>query len=315
MATIRVALAQINTTVGDLEGNRSASADAIEQAKGLGAHIVALPELTITGYPPEDLVLWPSFVERNEQQLHELAETVHGIVAVVGFVHAGSDGHLYNAAATISDGRIVDIYHKIHLPNYGVFDERRYFAPGSGCPVFQIAGVRVGTSICEDVWDLVGPSEVQSSAGGAEVLINLNGSPFEVAKLDTRIKLVSDLAERNRAYVVYVNQVGGQDELVFDGASMVTGPTGELIALGPSFEESVFAVDLDTEVVAKARSNEPLPEPKPGQLAVFGPVRELAIERELFSGSCPTSAQANPAREHLQGTCYRHSGLHSQDWL
>lgn len=278
MAILRVALAQINTTVGDLEGNRVAAATAIEQGKDLGAHLVALPELTITGYPPEDLVLWPSFVERNERQLHELAGSTHGIVAIVGFVHAGADGRLFNAAATIAQGRVVDIYHKIHLPNYGVFDERRYFTPGSGCPVLTVAGVRVGISVCEDIWEPVGPSELQTTTGRAEILVNLNGSPFELGKLDTRIELVSGLAKRNRAFAVYVNQVGGQDELVFDGASLVAGPEGELVALGPSFEETVFAVDLDTDVVAKARSGGALPVPAAAHLTQFGPIRELAVD-------------------------------------
>ncbi|MDA1296422.1 MAG: NAD+ synthase [Chloroflexi bacterium] len=278
MAIFRVALAQINTTVGDLEGNRAAAAAAINQARDLGAHLVVLPELTITGYPPEDLVLWPSFVERNERQLYELAGSTRGIVAVVGFVHAGANGRLYNAAATIAEGRVIDIYHKIHLPNYGVFDERRYFTPGSGCPVLTVAGVRVGINVCQDIWEPAGPGEVQSSEGGAEILVSLNGSPYEMGKLETRIALVSEYARRNRAYAVYVNQVGGQDELVFDGASMVAGPAGELIALGPSFEETVFAIDLDTGFVARARSSGAPPVPAPAQLAQLGPIRELAVD-------------------------------------
>jgi NAD+ synthase (glutamine-hydrolysing) len=278
MAVLRIALAQINTTVGDLEGNRAAAATAIEQAKDLGAHLVAFPELTITGYPPEDLVLWPSFVERNERHLNELAGSTHGIVAIVGFVHAGAEGRLYNAAATIADGRVVDIYHKVHLPNYGVFDERRYFTPGSGCPVLTVADARVGINICEDIWEPVGPSEMQSTAGHAEILVNLNGSPYELGKLETRIELVSALARRNQAFTVYVNQVGGQDELVFDGASMVAGPDGELIALGPSFEETVFAVDLDTDYVLKARPHGAQQEMAPDSLAQFGPIRELTVD-------------------------------------
>ena len=277
MATIRLALAQINTTVGDVAGNRAAAAAAIEQARDLGAHLVALPELTITGYPPEDLVLWPSFVERNERELRDLAGTTHGIVAVVGFVHAGTDGRLYNAAATIADGEVVDIYHKIHLPNYGVFDEQRYFTAGSGCPVLTVARTRVGINICEDIWEPLGPSEVQGIVGRAEVLVNLNASPYELGKLDTRIELVSRMARRNQAFAVYVNQVGGQDELVFDGASIVTGPKGELIALAPSFQETVFAVDLDTEVVGLARSAANRPDASKDLLAQFGPIRELTM--------------------------------------
>jgi NAD+ synthase (glutamine-hydrolysing) len=276
MAKIRVALAQINTTVGDLNGNRDAAAAAIEKAKELGAHIVGLPELTITGYPPEDLVRWPSFVQRNEQRLHELAETVHGIIAVVGFVRAGTEGRIYNSAATIADGRIVDMYDKIHLPNYGVFDERRYFTQGGGCPVITVNGVRVGINICEDIWEPVGPSELQCSDGRAEVLMNLNGSPYELGKLERRTRIVSDLAKRNSAYVVYVNQVGGQDELVFDGSSMVVAPDGNVVAMGPAFEESVFAVDLDTEMVTKERSTGGFARVA-GKFARFGPLREPSV--------------------------------------
>lgn len=278
MARIRIALAQINTTVGDIEGNRVTAERAIEQAKDLGAHMVALPELTITGYPPEDLVLWPSFVERNECQLRELAKSIKGIVTVVGFVHPGENGQLFNAAATIANGQVLDIYHKIHLPNYGVFDERRYFTPGFGCPVITIAGARIGVNVCEDIWQTPGPSEVQAALGGAEILVNLNGSPYEVGKIDTRIKLVTALAKRNKAFAVYVNQVGGQDELVFDGASLVAGPSGELLAQGPSCKETVFAVDLDTDEVAKARASSTSMPPVSDQIKQFGPIRELPLE-------------------------------------
>jgi NAD+ synthase (glutamine-hydrolysing) len=276
MAKIRVALAQINTTVGDLNGNRDAAIAAIQRAKELGAHIVGLPELTITGYPPEDLVRWPSFVQRNEQRLHELAKAVHGIIAVVGFVRAGSEGRIYNSAATIVDGRVVDMYDKIHLPNYGVFDERRYFTQGTGCPVITVNGVRVGINICEDIWEPVGPSELQCSDGRAEVLVNLNGSPYELGKLERRTRIVTDLAKRNSAYVVYVNQVGGQDELVFDGSSMVAGPDANVVAMGPAFEESVFAVDIDTAAVTKARSAVSS-QGDAGKFASFGPIREPSV--------------------------------------
>lgn len=288
MAKIRVALAQINTTVGDLNGNRDAAIAAIESAKSLGAHIVGLPELTITGYPPEDLVRWPSFVQRNEQRIHELAGTVHGIIAAVGFVRSDAHGKIYNSAAIIADGRIVDTYDKIHLPNYGVFDERRYFTPGTGCPVITVNGVRVGINICEDIWEPIGPSELQCSDGRAEVLVNLNGSPYELGKLARRTRIVTDLAKRNSAYVVYVNQVGGQDELVFDGSSMVAAPDGSVLAMGPAFEESVFAVDLDTEAVAKARSAN-RSQPDTANFAKFGPLREPGI-----SGPSPSTAHSSP---------------------
>lgn len=278
MAILRVALAQINTTVGDLEGNRAAAEKAIEQARQLGAHIVALPELTITGYPPEDLVLWPSFVEKNVRQLELLAANTRDIVAIVGLVQAGADGKLYNAAATLADGEILDVYHKIHLPNYGVFDERRYFTSGTGCSVLNIASTKVAVNVCEDIWEDVGPSELQCSAGRAEVVLNINGSPYWIGKQAWRTEIVTDLAKRNRAFAVYVNQVGGQDELVFDGASIVTDPRGEVIAIGPSFEESVFAVDLDTELVNEVRADSPVAAESSDLVAQFGPVREIEVD-------------------------------------
>ncbi len=293
MPILRVALAQINTTVGDLEGNRSATARAIDEAKRLGAHIVAFPELTITGYPPEDLVLWPSFVERNEMQLEQLAASTEGIVAVVGYVNAGPDGRLYNAAATLFGGQVKDVYHKIHLPNYGVFDERRYFTPGTGCPVLNVAGVRVAVNVCEDIWEDVGPSELQCADGKAEVILNINGSPYWIGKQEWRTRIVTGLAKRNRAFAVYVNQVGGQDELVFDGASIVADPTGHVIAIGPSFEESIFAVDLDSEKVTHVRSSLDH-EPESIELREqFGPLREVTIDLDRATAfgeiSAPTS--------------------------
>lgn len=292
MPVLRVALAQINTTVGDLEGNRQTAERAIERAKDMGAHIVATPELTITGYPPEDLVRWPSFVDRNLAELNKLAEQTHGIVAVIGFVDRDDRGNLYNAGAIISEGRIADIYHKIHLPNYGVFDERRYFKPGNACPVFKLAGATVGVNVCEDIWEPLGPSEVQSSTGGADVLVNINGSPYEIDKMERRVKLVTDLAQRNQAYAIYVNQVGGQDEIVFDGASIVAGPSGELISLAPSFKETVYTVDLDTDEVRRVRESGDRKTYMPSELASIGGVREVEVAKAVEK---PLPAQPEPS--------------------
>ncbi len=291
MAVLRVALAQINTTVGDLEGNRKTVERAIEQAKEMGAHLVATPELTITGYPPEDLVLWPSFVDRNRAELDRLAASTRGIVAVVGFVDRDEQGNLYNAGAIISDGRVADVYHKIHLPNYGVFDERRYFTPGDMCPVFRLAGATVGVNVCEDIWETIGPSEVQSSTGGADVIVNINGSPFEIDKTERRVKLVTDLAKRNQTYAVYVNQIGGQDEIVFDGGSIVAGPSGELISLAPSFEESIYTVDLDTDEVRRVRESSGRITFTPAELSSIGGVREVEV---ADTPGKPLSAQPEP---------------------
>ena len=229
MRRLRVALAQINTTVGDLDGNSALILKALNQAGRAGADIVAFPELTVTGYPPEDLVLRSDFVRDQRAALEKIAAQVTTPAAVIGFVGrypAGGDA-ITNSAALISQGEIRHIYDKIILPNYGVFDEERYFKSGNSCPVFDIAGIKLGINICEDVWTDIGPAEVQCAAG-AEVIININSSPYWLGKLETRRKLVSDLAKRNSAYAVYVNQVGGQDELVFDGGSAVFGPDGNL---------------------------------------------------------------------------------------
>ena len=252
----RIALAQVNTIVGDLRGNKQLVKDWLGRASAQGANLAAFPELTLTGYPPEDLVLYPSFVTENKWLLRELAAEVTDISAVVGFVDE-VDGRLFNAAALLANGEVQGVYHKLHLPNYGVFDERRYFQPGTVCPVIDLGRCVIGLNICEDIWQSVGPSEVQCQAG-AEVIVNINGSPFEIDKRDTREGLVTSAAGRNRAFVAYVNQVGGQDELVFDGGSMIAGPDGNVIASSPQFEEDLLVIDLDIKQVRAARRANPV---------------------------------------------------------
>ena len=249
MPTLRVASAQINTTVGDIAGNCGLIADAIYEARGIGADIVAFPELSITGYPPEDLLLSEHFVRVNRDALEELAEKCAEICAIIGIVDFdesddGSIKHIYNAAAVVANKKIVTIYHKNELPNYVVFDEMRYFEPGTTCQVIDINGVPVGVNVCEDIWVTPGPSDLQCVAG-AKLIFTLNSSPYEIGKLQTRIDLVTGLAARHGAYVVYTNQVGGQDELVFDGSSIFADPSGETIAIAPRFKQAVSAVDLE----------------------------------------------------------------------
>ena len=252
----RIALAQVNTIVGDLRGNTELIKGWIDRASALGADLAAFPELTLTGYPPEDLVLYPSFVAENRRLLQQLAVEVKHIAAIVGFVDE-VDGRLFNALALIANGEVQGVYHKIHLPNYGVFDERRYFVPGAVCPVANLGHCTIGFNVCEDIWQSVGPSEIQCQAG-AELIVNINGSPFEIDKRKTRKGLVTSAARRNRAFVAYVNQVGGQDELVFDGGSMVAGPDGNVIASSPQFEEDLLVIDLDIEQVRAARRESPV---------------------------------------------------------
>src|SRR5882762_9191167 len=249
---IRIGLAQVNTTVGDLEGNSQLICEWIGRARDEGADIVAFPELALTGYPPEDLVLKPGFVRDNVRQLKVVARATSGISALVGFVD--EDGDLYNAAAFINDGEIKAVYHKVFLPNYGVFDEERYFAPGHRCPIFEQSGIRIGVSICEDCWYPSGPMAWQAHHG-AELLVNINGSPYHAGKVIEREAMVAERAANYGAFLAYVNTVGGQDELVFDGNSVVFGPHGEVLGHASSFAEEMLVVDIDVE---QARGRRPI---------------------------------------------------------
>ena len=239
---MRIALAQINPVVGDLSGNARLIVDWIGRARDQGAGLVLFPELALTGYPPEDLVLKPAFVRDNLRQLNTVVEATKGISAVVGFVD--EEGDLFNAAAFIHDGELKAVYHKVFLPNYGVFDEQRYFTPGHRCPIFELGGVRMGVSVCEDCWYPAGPMAWEAQHG-AELLLNINGSPYHEAKRVTREAMIAGRAADYGAYIAWVNTVGGQDELVFDGNSAIFGPTGDVIARAPSFEEHLLVCDVN----------------------------------------------------------------------
>ncbi|HAT44240.1 MAG TPA: NAD+ synthase, partial [Ktedonobacter sp.] len=254
---LRVALAQVNVTVGDLEGNTNKILTAMQQAYAAGAHIVCLPELALAGYPPEDLLLKPGFVAANLGKLHHLvSESRHmpELTTVVGFVDRDHD--IYNAAAVINAGKLVGIYHKHYLPNYGVFDENRYFQAGRKAPIFMINDVHVGVNICEDIWYPSGPMTMQAHAG-AEVILNINGSPYYAGKGTFREEMLATRAADNGVIVVYLNMVGGQDELVFDGGSMVFNEQGTLIARAKQFEEDMLIVDLDSASVFRSRLHDP----------------------------------------------------------
>jgi NAD+ synthase (glutamine-hydrolysing) len=254
---LRVALAQINVTVGDLAGNTQKILASMRQAHAEGAHIVCTPELALTGYPPEDLLLKPGFVDANLHALESIVEAsseLSGLTAVVGFVDRDHD--IYNAAAVIHEGKLAGVYHKHFLPNYSVFDENRYFQAGQKAPIFLIHGVHVGINICEDIWYPTGPLTRQAFAG-AEVILNINGSPYNAGKSTFREEMISTRAADNGVIVAYLNMVGGQDELVFDGDSMVFDELGTLIARGKQFEEDMLIVDLDTPSVFRARLHDP----------------------------------------------------------
>jgi len=240
---VRIALAQVNPTVGDLAGNTRLVLDWIEKARNAGADIVCFPELVLTGYPPEDLVLKPSFVRDNIAQLKSIANATRGISAVVGFVD--EEGDIFNAAAFLNGGDIKAVFHKVFLPNYGVFDEKRYFEPGHRCPIVELDGVRIGLSVCEDCWFPSGPMAWEAHHG-AEVLININGSPYHYGKRAPREAMIAGRAADYGAFLAWVNTVGGQDELVFDGNSVVFDPHGRLLAHAASFVEELLVCDVDT---------------------------------------------------------------------
>ncbi len=254
MHTIRIGIAQINSTVGDFSGNTKKIMQSIDQAKSLGVDLLTFPELVITGYPPEDLLLKPQFIKQNRESLNKIMEHSSGIVVVVGFVD--SDGDIYNAAAVLYDKKLVGVYHKFYLPNYGVFDENRYFQAGRECPVFIIYGIGMGITICEDMWYEAGPSIIQAYAG-ARVLINISASPYHAGKGLLRERMLATRALDSVAVVVHNNLVGGQDELVFDGNSLIVNEKGEVIARGRQFEEDFIVADLDVESIFRSDLHNP----------------------------------------------------------
>ncbi len=255
MSRLRVALAQINPVVGDLDGNAERIVAAVRQAGDSGADLAVFPELALTGYPPEDLLLKPGFVADNMAAMGKIAAVTERCVAVVGFVDERMD--LYNAAAVCAHGEIRGVYHKQLLPNYGVFDEQRYFARGGGATqLFGIAGVRVGISVCEDAWSPSGPIAAQAAAG-AELVININASPFSVGRVGERERMLATRAADASCGLIYLNCVGGQDELVFDGASLVFDAAGRLVASLPQFEEAFAIFDIEVRPVFRKRLIDP----------------------------------------------------------
>jgi len=252
---LRIALAQLNTTVGDLSGNRNKIKKGLEKARQSGAHLVAFPELAVTGYPPEDLLLKPDFVESAQGILSELAPFTKGLVAVIGCLWVEDD--LYNGAAVLADGQFIGVYAKHFLPNYGVFDENRYFQAGGKNPIFRFDKAIFGISICEDIWYPNGPPQAQAAQGGAQILINISSSPYYLGKGRDRERMLSTRAADNRAYLAYCNLVGGQDELIFDGQSMIFDPQGEMIARAGQFMEDFLIADLDLKEVLRWRLFDP----------------------------------------------------------
>ncbi len=251
MRVLRIALAQINTTVGDLDGNAALVRRGIEEARLAHADLVVFPELTLTGYPPEDLLLRPQFIKDNLNILNGIVRKIKGIAAIIGFVDRQSD--IYNAAAFVCDGRVVATHHKVYLPNYGVFDENRYFQAGARSATVVLNGITIGINICEDIWYPEGPTLAQALVGGAEVIVNISASPYHRGKLRFREEMLATRAMDNLVAVAYVNLIGGQDELVFDGNSLVVDETGRTVARGRAFEEDLVIADVDADAVFRAR--------------------------------------------------------------
>ena len=233
----RIALAQINARVGDIEGNLNKILRYLSSAKDSGVDILCFPELSVTGYPPEDLLLKPDFINDSIDAVQQVRKATENITVILGYADRKED--IYNAAAIIHDKKIVDVYHKRYLPNYGVFDENRYFQSGVRAPVYKLEGVIFGVNICEDIWYPGDPTRRQALLGDAQIIINISSSPYYASKVASRERMLMTRARDNSVNVVFCNMVGGQDELVFDGNSVVIGETGNIIARAKSFEEDL----------------------------------------------------------------------------
>jgi len=292
--SVRIACCQLDVVVGDLEGNVARVLAAYQRAEEAGADLAVFGELCLTGYPPEDLLLKPGFVRDSHEALAKLAAQTGRCAAVLGFVDAGQD--LYNAAAVCARGGVIGTYHKRLLPNYAVFDELRYFTPGTEpLQLYDIAGVRVAMTVCEDVWSPSGPMAAEA-AGGAELVVNINASPYHVGRRADRERMLATRAADASCALVYVNQVGGQDELVFDGGSMVFDESGELVAAAPQFTEEVLVVDLDLREVFRKRLLDPrgrVPAPMLPVISVSSPrmVDERPARRPALVAPRPSEAE------------------------
>jgi NAD+ synthase (glutamine-hydrolysing) len=287
MPPFRVAIAQINPTVGDLTGNTRKIVNAIHQAQERKANIIAIPELAVTGYPPEDLVYKSHFIKENLDCTQQIARETQGITAIYGFIDA--DQTIFNAAAVASEGKIIGVYHKQRLPNYGVFDEARYFTPGIGSDIYLVDGVNIGVSICEDIWY---PEPIaEQTSQGAQLIVNINGSPYSVHKHEIRRNLLTTRALENTVSICYANLVGGQDELVFDGRSMVIDNQGNIIVEAPSFKEDLIIVDLPPQI--RRNSLRPPSSAKAIQHEPSQNIRDPHIPSRLLENNIPSHLLEN----------------------
>jgi NAD+ synthase (glutamine-hydrolysing) len=295
MGRVRIAMAQINVVVGDIEGNVREIEAGIRRAQEAGADLVLVPEMAVTGYPPEDLLLKPSFLQANLDAVGALSGTTRGITAVVGF--ADVDDDVFNAAAILHDGKWVHTYHKHYLPNYGVFDEDRYFRAGTEPGLLRLGGTTFGVSICEDIWYPAGPPEVQALEGGASLLVNIAASPYHAGKGDAREQMLRTRAADNAAVVAFCNLVGGQDELIFDGRSVIVSERGAVLARGAQFEEDFIVADVDPETVFRWRLHEP--RHRKAAPSLLPAVSLPAVERAIESARSPLPPHLIEPLPHL----------------
>jgi NAD+ synthase (glutamine-hydrolysing) len=293
---MRLALAQLNTTVGDLDGNRDLILSRLEEARAAGADLVLFPELAVTGYPPEDLLLRPAFVRAARRSLDEIATAATGVTALVGFPHF--DGDLYNACAVCSEGAVQAVYHKRFLPNYGVFDEQRYFGSSRDLVMLRLGEALVGVTICEDMWQ-PGPPATDLALAGAQLLVNVSASPFHVGKEREREEMFQLRARDTASFVAFVNAVGGQDELIFDGHSCVLDDEGELLARAPGFEEALLVVDVDPTAAIGRRLSDARRRALAEQTE-RSPVTEIELSTAPGTAERPAPAQVSPFGAELE---------------
>jgi len=285
MRNLRIGIAQINTTVGDIKGNARKAGRFIKKAEDIGADIVSFPELTLTGYPPEDLLLRPGFIEDNLRALEYLKEITGRTVVVAGFADR-KGGTLYNAAAVLHNGKTMAVYHKILLPNYGVFDEKRYFSPGKETPVLTLSGIPFGITICEDMWHREGPVS-KLAEKGARIIINISASPYHCGKTEEREKIAKNHSAKKNIFICYTNLVGGQDELLFDGNSFISDTGGRIINRAEAFSESLLITDISLADVAAGRKkfiNIPCKPGKKGKVPAKKRREKPSLEEEVYRG-------------------------------
>src|SRR5271166_3516173 len=311
-AKMRLALCQMNATVGDIAGNAAKISEGIRAARDARAELVLFPELALTGYPPEDLLLKEHFLADARAALEQLASNTHGVPAIVGYPERAED--VFNAAALLADGRVHAVYRKVYLPNYGVFDEQRYFQAGPGGAVIDIGAQRVGLTVCEDIWES-GPPASEEAHAGAALIINISASPYHAGKGAERERMFAQRARDNLACVAFCALVGGQDELVFDGHSCVIDHNGATIARAAQFREQMLLADVDLAAAAAARLRDP--SHRPVARAGRNPVTVLpALPTAAGKGGTPVAGgELTPALAPVEAEVYAALSLGLRDYV